>query len=183
MIMIGGTARHAGKTSLACKMLYSFTQNEPITAIKVTPEDNPCYAVNPAWGKILLADTANGIYLTEDTTVDPEKDTARLREAGAHHVWWLHCSRASLPEAAGFLKKQLRPGTVSVCESTSLRAVIEPDLFILIHQAGSRQTKSSADMLQNHADLVVEYDSGIFRPDIDYITLIDGIWQLHPETA
>lgn len=180
--MIGGTARHSGKTSFACAVIDRFKDTCDITAIKTSIFDAESLEYAPHWGTIIYTDPESRVFLTDDMHAPSGKDTGRLRDAGATRVLWLHAVCSQLESSAQVLKDTLGPGTVSVCESTGLRAVVEPDLFILVHSKNTQQIKPSAQAVIPCADLMIEYNDNMFTPGIEILELINGRWQAPRKT-
>ena len=71
---------------------------------------------------------------------------------------------------------------VLVCESNSLRDVVEPGLFLILRGRGSKAWKSSARDVKRYADRIVVGDGKGFDFDIDRIKVADGKW-IMPEKA
>jgi hypothetical protein len=177
MVMIGGTARHCGKTGFACYVIDRYKYACDITAVKTSIFDAESLEYEPYWGTILYTDPESRVFLTEDMNAPAGKDTGRMRDAGAKRVLWLHAVYSQLELSAKILKDVLGPGTVSVCESTGLRAVVEPDVFILVHSKETQQVKPTAQNVMHHADIITAYNNDMFTPGIEILELDKGRWR------
>jgi len=177
--MIGSSGANVGKTELACAFLRKFSKSCDIIGIKVTmikDKDGQC----PRGGKGCgVCSSLEGTYcITQETNSNSDKDTARLLGAGASKVFWLRVLKEHLPEGVTALLDVIGPNTVSICESNSLRQVVEPGLFLMTRSRDSKVWKSSARQVKKYADRIVISDESGFDFDLDQIQLIDGKWAL-----
>lgn len=104
------------------------------------------------------------------------KDTTRLLKCGADPVRWLCVRPSHLVEGAKALLEQLDPGALIVCESNSLRKVIEPGLFIIVQRSGQQKLKPSCRRVQHHADVVARFDGEGFDISTEDIDVRGGRW-------
>jgi len=180
MLMIGATGRKLGKTELAVRLLTRFGRAAPV-GVKVTPVDpqRPCPSGGEGCG--VCADLDAPFEIEPETGSGCDKDTTRLLAAGARRVLWLRAQRTELSAAGAALLEALGPGTVSVCESSSLRQVIEPDLFLLV--AGPEPWKDSARAARPMADSLVRPEAGGIASVLGEIRLEAGRWSMPAAAA
>jgi hypothetical protein len=164
LILIGSTGRNSGKTFLAAELIKRFKQT-PVTALKITGierKNGPC----PRGGEGCGACGIEGEFcLDEEFSGNSGKDTSLLLAAGAVRVFWLRCIRSSLAAGfAAFLERADSSGLI-ICESNSLREVIEPAFFIMIHDSSGGKIKLSAERVAGKSDFTLKNS---FSPkDID----------------
>ncbi len=180
MLMIGSAGANVGKTELACAILRKFSRlGEHIVGIKVTTineKDGQCPRGGEGCG---VCSSLEGVYMiTQETDLASDKDTARLLAAGANRVYWLRVLRAHLEEGFAALLDTVGSDATSVCESNSLRQVVEPGLFFLAERKDTKAWKPSALEVKNYADKIVVSDGSSFDFDIDRIALENGKWLL-----
>lgn len=96
--------------------------------------------------------------------------------AGAKKVFWLRVLKEYLADGMSALQSAIGPDAVLVCESNSLRSVVEPGLFFMFRAAGSDECKPSAANVEKYADRIVHFDGSGFDISMDDIKLIDGRW-------
>jgi len=177
MLMIGSAGSNVGKTELACTLLKKFCKTSDIIGIKVTTikdKDGQCPRGGEGCG---VCSSLEGVYcITEELNSTSDKDTARLLSAGASRVFWLRVLREHLLEGATALLDIIGPDAVSICESNSLRQVIEPGIFLMARNRDLKRWKSSARQVKKYADKIVVSDGSSFDFDLDRIKLIDGKW-------
>jgi molybdopterin-guanine dinucleotide biosynthesis protein A/nucleoside-triphosphatase THEP1 len=177
MLMIGSAGSNVGKTELACTLLKKFCKTSDIIGIKVTTikdKDGQCPRGGEGCG---VCSSLEGVYcITEELNRTSDKDTARLLSAGASRVFWLRVLRDHLLEGTTALLDVIGPDAVSICESNSLRQVIEPGIFLMAKNRDLKRWKSSAQQVKKYADKIVVSDGSSFDFDLDRIKLIAGKW-------
>ncbi len=183
MILIGAAGRDAGKTVFACGVIRRF-HDVPVMAAKVTAvqeRDGTCPRGGEGCG---VCSSLEGAYcLTEETQAGETKDTQRLLAAGACRVFWLRVLKADLEAGARALLEALGPETPVICESNSLRTVVEPGIFIMVRHRAANIVKVSAQGVQQFADDIVYSDGEKFDFDMDRIGLVDKHWVLADSEA
>jgi molybdopterin-guanine dinucleotide biosynthesis protein A len=179
MLLIGSAGRNVGKTELACALIRKFGRSSPIVGIKVTAiraRDGKCPRGGRGCGVCSSLD--GNFYITEETDRNSRKDTARLLTAGASRVFWLRVLKAYLTEGLTTLLDMVGPDAVLICESNSLRQVVEPAVFLMVGRRKAGAWKSSARGVKKYADRIVVWDGRGFDLDIDRIKLIGGKWTI-----
>jgi molybdopterin-guanine dinucleotide biosynthesis protein A len=98
-------------------------------------------------------------------------------------VHWLRVLREALRDGAAELVKTTPAGRISVCESNSLRHVVEPGLFLQVRLEGQERFKASARRVADLADRVVVSDGAGFDVPLEKISVVDGQWALRREAT
>ncbi|MGB2863405.1 MAG: NTP transferase domain-containing protein [Sedimentisphaerales bacterium] len=179
MLMIGSAGSNVGKTELACALLGKFSKNHDIVGIKVTTikdRDGQCPRGGEGCG--VCTSLEGNFCITEETNRSSGKDTSRLLAAGAGRVFWIRVLKEHLVEGITSLLDVIGPDVVSICESNSLRQVVEPGLFLIARNNDSNAWKSSALYVRKYADRIVVSDGSSFDLAPDRIQLADGKWTL-----
>jgi molybdopterin-guanine dinucleotide biosynthesis protein A len=177
MLMIGAGDRKAGKTKFACSLISRFGSRREVIGIKATSiEDAASGCPRGEEGCGACSSLEGHYYIFEETNRQAEKDTSRMLSAGARRVFWLRALKPHLEEGIKALIGIIGEGAVSICESTSLRRVVEPDVFILLRSAGGKMSKASAKEAARYADRVVTFDGDKFDIGVDEIELSGGRW-------
>jgi len=178
MLMIGSAGINAGKTILACEVIKKFCKNTNITGVKVTTikaKDGKCPRGGRGCGVCSSLD--GNFCITEELKRNSSKDTSRLLAAGASRVFWLRVMRSHLKQGLTALLSIMGPDAISVCESNSLRHVVEPGLFLMVTAPNLKKWKASAQDVRRYVDKVVVSDGSSFDFDIDEIKLTERRWQ------
>lgn len=184
MLMIGSVGANVGKTELACALIKKISKTSDITGIKVTTiraKDGQCPRGGQGCGVCTSVD--GDFDIMEETDSNSGKDTARLLAAGAKRVFWLRVMKQSLEEGLACLLDIIGPDAVSICESNSLRYVVEPGLFLMVKGQDSKTWKSSARDVKKYADRIVMAGPRGFDTDLDRIKLTSGKWVLQEQAT
>ena len=177
--MIGSCGRGAGKTQLACAILEQFGKQESIIGIKVTTitkRDGSCPRGEKGCG--VCSSLKGDFLITSEQHAPPDKDTARLARSGASQVFWLRVMKNSLEDGFNALLDQINSKSPVLCESNSLRTVVEPGLFLLVKDGSDEPVKSSASAVEQYADRLINSDNGRLDINLPDITFMDGRWGL-----
>ncbi|MEK7995110.1 MAG: NTP transferase domain-containing protein, partial [Planctomycetota bacterium] len=175
---------NVGKTELACALLRKLSRHHDIAAIKVTAigdKDGQCPRGGEGCG--VCSSLEGNFRITQETNRRSDKDTSRLLSAGASRVYWLRVLKTHLEEGASALVEMLGAHTTCICESNSLRRVVEPGLFLLARRENSKPWKESARQVQRYADRIVTARESTFDLDLNRIKLIGGQWKLREKAA
>ena len=176
MLMIGSANRNVGKTEFACSLIKKFCSQRNIIGIKVTAIDHTnssCPRGGEGCGACSLDD--DNYVITEETDSRLDKDTCRMLAAGAKKVFWIRALKTHLNEAITELMNTIGNDAVSICESNSLRQVVEPGLFFMLKRPGQIE-KASAEAAVYYADRIVVFDGSKLDIDADEIELVDDKW-------
>jgi len=173
-----------GKTMLACELLRKFGKDTDIIGIKVTAikeKDGRCPRGGVGCG--VCSSLEGDFCITEETNTKSQKDTARLLAAGARRVFWLCVLKTHLKEGLKALLDIIGSDAISICESNSLRLVVEPGLFLMVKNCDSKRWKESTQQVKEYADVIVISRSSGFDFDLDQIKLADGRWLLQEKAT
>ncbi|MHC4160067.1 MAG: molybdenum cofactor guanylyltransferase [Planctomycetota bacterium] len=177
MLMVGSMGRGSGKTKFVCSLIDRFSSKHDIIGIKVTPvqkADGSCPRGGSGCG--VCSSLEGHFYITEETDSRADKDTCRMLTAGASKVFWLRVLRKYLEEGVAALLDVIGDDAISVCESNSLRAIVEPDVFVMVRSRREQSSRVSAENVIHYADRIVLFNGDKFDIDVDEIELIDNRW-------
>ncbi|MBK5243671.1 MAG: hypothetical protein JJE18_01360 [Eubacteriaceae bacterium] len=167
MILIGSTARNSGKTTLALSIINKYKLNGAVVAIKVTTiaeKNGKCIRGGEGCG--VCSNLKGNFEIIEEINAANNKDTSLLLAAGAKKVYWLKTLKSHIYEGFEELIAGIPEDTLIVCESNSLKKVVNPGIFIMVKNAESSQIKQSAMEVIDQADIVFENN---FNNDFDEI--------------
>jgi molybdopterin-guanine dinucleotide biosynthesis protein A len=177
MLMVGAVGRGIGKTRFACSLIKKFGSQRNIIGIKVTTvekADGTCPRGGSGCG--VCSSLQGHYYITEELDKHTNKDTCRMLAAGAGRVFWLRVLKKHLEEGINALLDIIGDDVVSVCESNSLRRIVEPGLFIMIKSCGAKNSKVSAKGVIRYVDRIICFDGSEFDIGADEIGLVEGKW-------
>lgn len=179
LLLIGAAGRNAGKTLLATRIISSLPGMMRVAGAKVTTvqdEEHGCPRGGDGCG---ACSSFDGPYAITDETGEAEgKDTTRLFDAGARPVRWLCVREGHLVLGARNLLSGMDHEIPIVCESNSLRRVVEPGLFIIVRRSDRRQIKRSCARVWDLADAVVRFDGEDLDLSVQDLGFVDGRWTL-----
>ena len=189
MLMIGSAGANVGKTELACAIIKKFGKSRDIVGIKVTTikaKDGQCPRGGQGCG--VCSSLEGNFCITQENDANSDKDTARLLAAGASRVFWLRVMKTHLKEGLTALLDIIKSDAILVCESNSLRQVVEPGLFLMVRGKGTTKWKSSADAVKKYADRIVISDGSSFDLDLNRIKLtpdliVGGKWVMQEQAT
>ncbi|UCE99463.1 MAG: molybdenum cofactor guanylyltransferase [Planctomycetota bacterium] len=177
MLMVGSTGRGSGKTRFVCSLINKFGLKHNIIGLKVTPvqkANGTCPRGGLGCG--VCSSLKGHFYITEETDSRANKDTSRMLAAGAAKVFWLRVLRKYLEDGANELLKVIGNDAVSVCESNSLRRVVEPGVFVVVKSCSEQSPKPSAKNVIRYADRIVAFDGDKFDVGVGEFELVNGRW-------
>lgn len=136
-LIIGGTGRKSGKTSLAVSLISRY-RARAVTAVKITPHRHP-----ETSGLVIAAGNEH-FTVYEERSTSGIKDTSLMLRAGAERVFLVTAGDGFIEEAFLSVRKLIPRGSPVIYESPSLRNNVVPDLFVMMRYendsiAGSKQ--------------------------------------------
>ena len=177
MIMIGATDRNVGKTEFASSLIRKFCSQCDVIGIKVTTIEHTNVSCPRGGAGCGTCTSLEGDFcITEETDSQSNKDTCRMLAAGAKKVFWLRVLKQHLEEGMNALQAAIGIDAVTVCESNSLRLIVEPGLFFIVKAVGSDKCKPSTASVDKYADRTVLFDGNDIDIRLDEIKLFDGKW-------
>jgi len=167
-LLIGAFEKDSGKTTFSEMLIRKFADSG-ICAVKIT-----IYRTE---------DEREKFSVTEDREIRPEKDTGRLKLAGAEKVFWVRCSSFSAHEAIEELLTLLPENVPVLCESNMARKYLKPSLFLMVRKDKPGKMKETAQNVEKYADAVIVskiIDGKItYKPDItEMIKWENGKWEM-----
>lgn len=156
IILIAGSGRNIGKTTLICKIIRAAKKQE-IVAIKVTPH------FHEATPGLIEIDKGNGWIISEETNSSTQKDSSLFLKNGANKSYFIQIEEDNLDDAFVAIKKYLQKDKIIIIESAALHKIIEPALFIFVLPDGKIIEKEIEPTLEK-ADLIVISNGKQFFP-------------------
>lgn len=173
LLIISGSGKNAGKTTLISSLIRSMKHHSKIVAIKISPHFHP---VN--YEKCLFHEP-DQFTIYEEHSLFPENDSSKMKHSGAFQVFYIQAMDQFVGEA--FLKciDYVEDSSPVVCESGSLVHVITPGLMIYVSQNGN---EVSTKILSKNT-ILISRDQEHFKSVIDYIFYLSGRWEFQkPES-
>lgn len=128
IIVVGGPARRAGKTTLVCALIAALSEFR-WTAVKITADDHG--QPQPLW---------------EETDANARKGTGRYLAAGAGRAFLLTSTQEEIDLDP--LWAQVEGGANLIFESNRIVATLQPDLTLALLGSGDEAKPSFAPFLE-----------------------------------
>jgi hypothetical protein len=166
VLIIGGTSRNAGKTSYICSILNEFSPDNHIYAAKITTH---------------IHNSVSDNLINHEELQPPEnKDTGRMKLAGAAKVYLIQCNENEIPQLLKDFIQQISDNDLWIIESNSLFRFIKPGLLIVLNKYRNITFKPSSLKLIHKADLFVEFEETNKFHRNKKIVIIENSWRLAP---
>jgi hypothetical protein len=172
LLLIAGTGRNSGKTTLACQLIKKYSSLYSIVAIKISPH----FHKNPQNGNIIIS-TENFI-LVDETDPSQLKDSSRMLAAGARKSFFIMTEANKSGEAFHEVLHLLTDKDFIVCESGGLRNFVKPGLFLMMHHINLEDIKPETVSLKALSDCFITFDSQKINFNINSVTISENRWKL-----
>lgn len=149
LLLVSGTGRKSGKTTLACSVISEISKNQKVIAVKISSHTHK----GVGEGEIQKGENFS---IWQETVADQGKDTARMLMAGASEVYYIECADDGLLQAFLWLLQKIKPGQPIICESGKLRLLFRPAVFFIATHPDNEPKPSS----------------------VEFFPLADKIWEL-----
>lgn len=147
MILIAGTDRNVGKTSLACELIRHFSSVHELVGIKISPHFHPKSHENE------LIHQSDHFIICKEINTDSQKDSSRMLKAGAHKVYYIEADDKYVSDAFRIVASEINSRPI-ICESAALRKFVHPGIFIFVDKNLTSEHYKHED-LKEKADFIV----------------------------
>jgi hypothetical protein len=171
-LIVYGTNRNAGKTTLITKIIREFGKSVPITAIKISPH------FHPVDDEAQIVIKTDDYIIVRETRANTGKDSSRMLESGAEEVFYIQVWDNNLEKVLSEITGLVRPGSMVTCESGWARNLIIPGVFLILNRKGNTDIKSSAAALKPLASRWIEFDGEYFDFNPEDLVIENGKWKL-----
>jgi len=172
LLLVSGTGRNSGKTTLVCDLVAMHRELHKITAIKISPHAHHIGSAD----EILVQN--DQFQIIRESKTNTGKDSSLMLKAGAREVYYVQAEDKNLQAAFQFLLEMLSPGDMYICESGGLRNYFKPDLFLIIHNDKNSSIKESSRQLVPLADKYIKRNGTRLDFDIDQVVIQERRWTI-----
>ena len=153
LVVIGGHSRNVGKTSVTAGIIAALPEFN-WTALKITQFG---HGICSADGKPCDCDTGDDHFraISEERDRSGETDTSRFLVAGAVRSLWVRTRQGRLSEAITDIQRKVAGAENVIMESNSIVRFLNPDLYISVLDAGTKDFKVSAMEFLDRANAVI----------------------------
>jgi hypothetical protein len=171
LLLIAGTGRNSGKTTLACRIITKYSNTQSIVAMKISPHR---HNIEPG-GQIWIQN--DHICILEETDWGTGKDSSRMLAAGAKRSFFISATEDNLASAVQETLKLVSEDAFMICESGGLRKWVEPGLFLMVSRNGPSVLNSGKRDLIDFEPVWVHFDGQKFDFDLDRIVIQQNSWK------
>lgn len=178
LLIIGGTGRNVGKTTLANMLIKKFSSVSEIIGLKVSTHKKDEESFH---GFHDYKADSDFIIKTENSEF-PHKDTAKMIVNGASNAYYIETPKEKVIEAyQDFQRNFVIYDQPIICESRSLREYIIPGVYILLIGPKTQSTKSIDSIELSNADIIYNYNDGMqaLAEIVDKINLVNNEWRVY----
>lgn len=159
MLLIGSTGRNSGKTTLAVELIKQWKNVYPIIALKITTiEEKHGGCPRGGAGCGVCSNVKGNFEIVQEHNNNNCKDTCFLLDAGAKEVYWIKTLRTHIYQAIEEFISTTSKNSIIICESNSLRNVVNPGCFIMMHNVENSNIKKSASEVMSKVDYTIDFD-------------------------
>lgn len=152
LLLIAGTGRNTGKTTIAEFLINHFSPKHNIVALKISPHFHELTNQQE-----IVVD--NGTFIIcKEKQGKAKKDSQKMLQAGAVEAYYIQVKDCHLYEAFSSWLKIIPKNKLIVCESPALRRFVKPALFIVTDHSGNIQKKEEIVQWMSLADLQIKID-------------------------
>lgn len=150
-VVIGGTERNIGKTTLAEILVKKLSRFGPVIGVKIS---------NIKLDRLGLhgnhkPENSDNFYIWEETRRTGNKDSVRFLKAGAQKSFFIQTKDAYLEEAFQKFQGHISGHEFVVCESNTLRCIMRPVFFFMVRGEDGTSSKMNIEEYLKMADVVV----------------------------
>lgn len=173
LLLIAGTGRNVGKTSLACALISQASISHKVIGVKISPH---FHEISPTEKPILKSEN---FEIIEELNSYGNKDSSRMLKAGASRVFYVQSkSDIALIGVIKELQQFWSDETAVICESGGLRHFIEPGLFMVCRSAAQPEMKPYLKFLEPKVDQFITFQESVFDFDLSKIKFENNQWAI-----
>ncbi len=171
LLLIAGTGRNTGKTTLACSIINKFSCDFPIIGLKISPH----FHGGTDSLKAIVTDENFNIY--EETSALAGKDSAVMLKAGATKVFYIEVLDEYLETAFEQFMNILPEKHPIICESPALRNYIQPGAFFIVDNENNKNKKKEIMKKKNIADKWIDTGIEDILEIIENLVISENKWE------
>lgn len=172
LILIAGTGRNVGKTTLACMLIEQSSKNNKVIGLKISPH------IHSQNKNAELVFENNHYSIFQESDAQTTKDSSRMLSAGAKQVFYIQSEDEFIGEAFEKLCKEIDDESAIVCESGGLRNFVIPSVFLICNKKGNTVFKEKHQTIIPKADQILQFNNPDFDFEISNIRFKRGTWEI-----
>ena len=174
VLLIAGTGRNSGKTTLAVKIIEGIAPLHDLYAVKISPH------FHRGTSGLRPVHTSAHFNLYEEQGGDPGKDSARMVLAGAGKVYYVEVEDPHLEAAFKALSGLFPREAPVVIESPALRKVMTPGVYFIVDHPHCKEKKSEVLLSAKEAHAFINTDRADLDGVVGKLQFRKGSWSYFP---
>lgn len=173
LLLIAGTGRNVGKTSLACALISQTSLSHKVIGMKISPHfhDQPIL-------ENIIARSEN-FEIMEELNPKGNKDSSRMLKAGAERIFYVQTRNdEALKEVINELQKKWIKDVAVICESGGLRHFVDPGLFMVCRSEDQPEMKPHLKVFEQKVDQFIMFHESGFDFDLSKIRFENNQWSI-----
>ncbi len=165
LLIIGGSSKKAGKTSMAIKIIEKYAAIWPLVALKIASYDE------------FFKNTGKKYQTFTQKDPDINNDSGLMLNAGAQHAIYIKTDIRYLSDVFFDIYKQYSPNHYFICESNTLVQFIKPGLFIFMNDDQKEPASKKPNPLAEDSR-AIEIKKSQINDCVDSIQICNGSWSI-----
>jgi len=149
MVLLSGSGRNVGKTTLACNIIRHLSENSMVYGLKLSPHFHKMNHLQK-----LITD-GEGYKVYRELDPDSGKDSAKMLAAGAREVYFIQCEDANIEAAFESISNKIPCDALIVCESGSMAKVYKAGMHLLVEGDEINGNKESYKLNLERTDHII----------------------------
>ena len=174
MLLISGTGRKSGKTTLACQLIRKFGRTRPIIGLKISSHFH-----EPEPG-LHVVKTNKAYKIFEEKDNSSGKDSSRMLQAGAVKSYYIQSKAEGLEHAINYFLEIISPANPIICESPALKSYVAPGVYVITYGKESKSLKNEVVKEMEIADLLLQFTGTFNDNEVSSINLNRDKWIISP---
>lgn len=149
IILISGSGRNVGKTTLACNIIKKLSVNTIVFGLKISPHFHKTSELQK------LISEGEGYKIYREFDKYSGKDSSKMLNSGAKEVYFMQCDDDKIKSAMNSISHLLPNDSIIVCESGSFSKTYKPGLHLLVVDEHPDDSKISYQHNLKNADKII----------------------------
>ena len=180
IMVVCGSGRKVGKTTIVRELISFFKENQKIAAIKVSPH----FYQDKQPQNIIMHDINCNVYIENesDSYRINKKDSSLFFQAGASPVYYIETKDDKLENAFLFILKHIGDQRLIICESGILGRLFKPGILIYLESTIKKVENNDKVTNKNLADVIIQINENNLQAEvlkaIKKIRVVENKWEL-----
>lgn len=173
LLLIAGTGRNTGKTTLVCSVIKRFSPQYPVIGLKISPH----FHGGSDTLKPIFTNKDFNIY--EETTTNSTKDSSLMLKSGASMVFYIEVLDEHLKQAFDQFLNVIPATFPIICESPALISYVKPAVFFIVDNEKIKNKKKEVFQKREIANKWIDTANEDILKVIDQLSIEQNEWKFN----